>query len=113
MVEKEMSWKDVFREYLLRLLFFFDENNVKRKVQSTMVQNNQDVSTGPLSRPFVGSLAPLTHLLASHCSRSAQCALCYAHSVPHCSSTSKRVGQWRINAGTSGCSGPWCRVERK
>ena len=29
---------------------------------------NQDVSTGPLARPFARSLAPLTRLLAPDCS---------------------------------------------
>ena len=30
------------------------------------IVKNQDVSTGPLTRPFARSLAPLTHLLAPH-----------------------------------------------
>ena len=32
------------------------------------ITKNPDVSTGPLARPFACSLAPLTHLLALHCS---------------------------------------------
>ena len=37
---------------------------------------NPDVSTGPLARPFTCSLAPLTSLLAPHCSLRSRAPLC-------------------------------------
>ena len=37
---------------------------------------NKDWNTGPLARPFVRSLAPLTRLLAPHCSLCLRAPLC-------------------------------------
>ena len=53
------------------------------------INKNQDVSTGPLARPFARSLAPLTRLLAPDCSlrsrpplRTLVCSLAhFAHSL--------------------------------
>ena len=55
--------------------------------KKTLITKNADCSTGPLTRPFARSLAPLTRLLASHYSlrlrtplRSLVCSLAhFAH----------------------------------
>ena len=45
---------------------------------------NEDVSTGPLARPFARSLAPLTHSLAPDCSlRSRPPLRSFARSLAH------------------------------
>ena len=43
-----------------------DMTNVQDNALWFKTAKNRDISTGPLARPFVYSLAPLSHLLAPH-----------------------------------------------
>ena len=54
---------------------------------------NPDVSTGPLARLFACSLAPLTHLLAPHCSLClrAHCAHSFARSLTYSRARGKKA----------------------
>ena len=64
------------------------KTNVTLWARST---KNPDLSTGPLTRPFTRSLAPLTHSLAARFAR----ALCCTHSLARSltSLTPSLVGQ--------------------
>ena len=50
--------------FLRPITVFFTYSSNPRWFKTAM---NQDESTGPLARPFIRSLAPLTRLLAPHC----------------------------------------------
>ena len=82
---------------------------------------NRGVSTGPFARPLARSLAPLTHLLAPHCSlcsraplRSFARSLTYslAHLLARSRAHGKVVYIFELNASFSFSFGPLCGGSR-
>ena len=71
---------------------------------------NRDVSTGPLACPFARSLAPLTRLLAPHCSLRSRAPLrSLVRSLAH-SLAPELVGQWNIFVQFSRCPESLCTL---
>ena len=90
--------------------FFISPSHCKPRRIARWVRKarNRDVSTGPLACPFACSLAPLTRLLAPHCSLRSRAPLrSLVRSLAH-SLAPELVGQRIIFVQFSKCSESLC-----